>query len=87
VTADTLSNSGSIRLTGVSETNQALLDVTTGVAGFGTAGTLTGTATVAGGSAIEFLSGQISTIATGASLGLFENSVVEDARPWARTAR
>jgi hypothetical protein len=68
LTAGALSNSGSINLEFL-----ALLDVTTGVAGFGTAGTLTGSVTVRTASAIEFPSGQISTIATGASLQLNAN--------------
>ena len=78
LTADTLSNSGTIYLQDV-----ALLDVTTGAAGFGTTGTLTGNVTVRGHSAIEFKSGQISTIATGASLTMLSfsrgvNPFIED---------
>ncbi len=71
LTADTLSNSGEITLDGGGP--QALLDVTTGPAGFGTAGMLTGSVDLAGSSAIEFLSGQISTISMGARLTLFSN--------------
>jgi hypothetical protein len=77
VTADTLSNSGYILVEG--RPNQALLDVTTGVAGFGTAGTLTGSVDVYFDSAIEFLSGQISTIAASSELTLYGNKAfVED---------
>ena len=60
-------------------TNQALLDVTTGAAGFGTAGTLTGTVDLTNDSAIEFASGQISTIAAASQLLLNgNNAYVED---------
>jgi hypothetical protein len=52
--------------------------VTTGVAGFATAGTVTGFVNFLGDSAIEFLSGQISTIATGSQLVLRRNAFVED---------
>jgi hypothetical protein len=53
--------------------------VTTGAAGFGTAGTVTGSVDLEFGSAIEFLSGQISTIATEATLDLNDsNDFVED---------
>ncbi|HTV34282.1 MAG TPA: hypothetical protein VME69_14505, partial [Methylocella sp.] len=52
-----------------SSSEQALLDVR-GAAGFGTAGTLTGTVDLTGNSAIEFASGQITTIASGATLDL-----------------
>ena len=84
LTADTLSNSGSIFL-GDAQQRQALLDVTTGVAGFGTAGTLTGFVKVYFGSAIEFLSGQISTIATGATLEFFgTDAFIEDSTALAR---
>jgi hypothetical protein len=77
VTADTLSNSGSILLEG--RPNQALLDVTTGAAGFGTAGTLTGSVDLYYDSAVEFLSGQISTIAAASELTLYgNNAFVED---------
>jgi hypothetical protein len=78
VTAASLDNTGGIELSG-SGANQALLDVTTGVAGFGTAGTLTGSVTLLADSAIEFPSGQIRTIAAGSLLTLVENdAVVED---------
>ena len=53
--------------------------MTTGAAGFGTAGTLSGTVRLAGDSAIEFTSGQISTIAAGATLLLYgNNAFIED---------
>jgi hypothetical protein len=72
------SNSGTIDLTG-SATGQALLDITTGVAGFGVAGNLTGTVDLAGDSAIEFATGQIVRIATGGSLQLDGKSAfIED---------
>ena len=61
VSAASLDNTGSIDLTG-SGANQALLDVTAGSAGFGTTGTLTGNVDVGRDSAIEFVSGQISTM-------------------------
>ena len=78
VTAASLDNTGSIDLIG-SVANQALLDVTTGVAGFGTAGVLNGFVELAGDSAIEFASGQISTIAAHAELFLLGNDAfVED---------
>jgi hypothetical protein len=62
VTAASLDNTGSINLTGYGA-NQALLDVTTGVAGFGTAGVLSGDVSLTGDSAIEFASGQITSLA------------------------
>jgi hypothetical protein len=78
LTAESLSNSGGIYVLG-GYTNQALLDVTTGVAGFGTPGTLTGTVMCTYDSAIEFASGQISTIAAGASLSLYlGDAFIED---------
>ena len=78
VTTAALNNTGSIDLTGAGA-NQALLDVTTGVAGFGTAGTVTGTVDLNQDSAIEFLSGQITTIGAGSQLGLYgNNAFIED---------
>jgi hypothetical protein len=79
VTAASLDNTGSIYLNG-SSANQALLDVTAGSAGFGTAGVLSGgTVFLGGDSAIEFASGQISTIAAGAQLQLSgHHAFVED---------
>ncbi len=72
------SNSGTIDLTG-SATAQALLDITTGVAGFGVAGNLTGTVDLAGNSAIDFATGQIARIDAGGSLGLDGKSAfIED---------
>jgi hypothetical protein len=79
VTAASLDNTatGTINLTG-SSANQALLDVTS-AAGFGAAEILTGTVNLSGDSAIEFASGQITTIATSGSLQLNGNSAfVED---------
>jgi hypothetical protein len=69
VTASSLDNKGSISLAG-SSANQALLDVTTGVAGFGTMGVLSGNVGLAGDSAIEFGSGEITSLARGAHLDL-----------------
>jgi hypothetical protein len=80
VTAAALDNSGTITLAG-KKANRALLDVTAGVAGFGTAGVLSGYVELQGHSAIEFKSGQISTIATGATLFLFgNNAFIEDSK-------
>ena len=79
VTASSLVNSGAgfIDLTGAAGA-QALLDVTGG-AGFGAAGTLTGTVQLAGDSAIEFASGQIATIAKNGMLQLGGNrAFIED---------
>ena len=70
-TVGTLSNSGSISII-----NGGTLDVTSGVAGFGTAGTVTGSVNVPLGT-VKFVSGQISTIAAGSSLGL-TSGLIED---------
>ena len=79
LTAETLSNTGTINLTGAVTTNQALLHVTTGAAGFGTAGTLTGAVDLTNDFAIEFASGQISTIGAASQLLLNgNNAYVED---------
>jgi hypothetical protein len=86
VTAAALDNRGSIYLTG-SSTNQALLDVT-GSAGFGAAGVLSGQVQLAGDSAIEFASGEITSLAAGAHLGLNgADAVIEDSTaPGSNTA-
>ncbi len=77
LTAASLDNAGGIYLTG-SETNQALLDVA-GSAGFGTAGVLSGNVELAFDTAIEFASGQISTIGAGSQLDLYGNDAfIED---------
>ena len=68
VSAASLDNTGGIRLLG-STTNQALLDVT-GSAGFGAAGVLSGNVRLTRDSAIEFKSGQITSLAAGAQLHL-----------------
>jgi hypothetical protein len=68
VTAAALDNTGRIYLIG-SSADQALLDVA-GSAGFGTAGVLGGYARLAGDSAIEFESGEITSLAAGSHLGL-----------------
>jgi hypothetical protein len=78
LTAASLDNKGSIELVGFGG-NQALLDVTAGSAGFGVAGTLTGFVGLFQDSAIEFLGGQISTIAASSTLYLSGNSAfIED---------
>jgi hypothetical protein len=77
VTAASLDNTGRIYLLG-SAADQALLDVG-GAAGFGTAGVLSGYARLAGDSAIEFNSGEITSLAAGAHLGLVGNEAfIED---------
>ena len=82
-----LANVGTIYVTG-SYVDQALLDVTGGVAGFGTAGTVTGTVSLSGDSAVEFASGQITTVGLGASLHLNgNNAFIEDSTALVRTAR
>jgi hypothetical protein len=78
VTAASLDNTGSIYLN-APNTGQAFLDVTRGVAGFGAAGVLTGNVQLISDSAIEFASGQISTITASSHLDLYGNSAfVED---------
>ena len=85
VTAAALDNTGSINLTG-SSANQALLDVTAGGAGFGTAGILSGNVDLSGDSAIEFASGQITSLA-GAHWSSTETTPSSrTARRWGRTA-
>jgi hypothetical protein len=77
VTATSLDNTGLIALYG-SGAKQALLDVA-GSAGFGTAGVLSGDVGLIGDSAIEFASGQITSLAAGASLFLSGNDAfIED---------
>jgi hypothetical protein len=77
VTASSPDNTGRIYLTG-SSANQALLDVTDS-AGFGTAGVLSGYTRLAGDSAIEFNTGEITGLAAGAHLGLVGNDAfIED---------
>jgi hypothetical protein len=68
VTAATLDNTGSIVLTG-SSADEALLAVAGGV-GFGTTGVLSGYIRLVGDSAIEFGSGEITSLAAHAHLGL-----------------
>jgi hypothetical protein len=79
VTAASLDNTGVIRLIGSSSTaNQALLDVT-GSAGFGAAGVLSSNVQLNNDSAIEFASGQITSLAAGAYLELYGNDAfIED---------
>jgi hypothetical protein len=74
-TATALDSTGSINLTG-DGANQALLDVT-GAAGFGTDGVLSGNVQLAGDSAIEFVSGQI-TILTGGLTLAGNDAFIED---------
>ena len=85
VRAASLDNTGAIELAGSgaaiypSPGNQALLDVTAGSAGFGTAGVSSGHVDLSGDSAIEFASGQITTIAAGSQLNLNgNNAFIED---------
>jgi hypothetical protein len=79
VTASSLDNTGSITLTG-SSANQALLDVTGG-AGFGTAGVLSGHVRLAGDSAIDFASGEITSLAADAQLHLYgSDAFIEDSK-------
>ena len=89
VTATSIHNSGQLALYGnYTYRYQALLDVTAGSAGFGVAGTLTGSVELISDTAIEFLSGQISTIAASSELTLPETPPSSrTARLWARTAR
>jgi hypothetical protein len=78
VTATSFDNTGFIQLTG-SSANQALLDVTAGSAGFGAAGVLSGHVRLTGDSAIEFASGEITSMAASAQLHLNGNSAfIED---------
>ena len=77
VAAASLDNTGKIVLNG-SSANQALLDVT-GSAGFGTAGVLSGNVELAGDSAIEFASGEITSLEANAQLHLNGNDAfIED---------
>jgi hypothetical protein len=80
VTTASLDNTGSISLTSFQRrANQALLDVTAGSAGFGAAGVLSGNVELTGDSAIEFASGQITSLADGAQLHLTgKNAFIED---------
>ena len=80
VTATSIDNSGQLALYGNDYYRyQALLDVTAGSAGFGVAGTLTGSVGLISDTAIEFLSGQISTIAASSELTLSGNAAfIED---------
>jgi len=78
VTAASLDNTGSIVLTG-SSADQALLDVTAGSAGFGTAGVLSGYVRLVGDSAIEFASGEITSLAANAQLHINgDDAFIED---------
>jgi len=78
VKAAALTNTGAINLTGTT-TQQALLDITGAAAGFGVAGSVTGAVNLVGGSAIEFKSGEIGSVALGATLSLNgNNAFVED---------
>jgi len=66
VSAKSLTNTGIINAAGGTST-QALINIGS-AAGFGTAGALSGAVNMSGDSAIEFVSGTITTIASGASL-------------------
>ena len=77
VTAASLDNTGAIYLTG-SSADQALLAIA-GSASFGTAGILSGYVRLAGDSAIEFKSGEITSLAASAHLGLVgSDAFIED---------
>ena len=81
VVAAALANTGQITLTGNDKgtpANTATLDIG-GAAGFGTLGVLTGNVSLNGAAALEFGSGQIGTIASGAELTLYGASLVTDA--------
>jgi hypothetical protein len=73
--AGALTNSGELSIF-----NNALLDVTAGSAGFGTAGVLSGIVSLSGDSAIEFKSGQITSVAAYAHffLGDGGDAFIED---------
>jgi hypothetical protein len=83
VTAASLDNTGGISVYGFGA-NQALLDVTTGVAGFGAAGVLSGDVELYD-SAIEFASGEITSLAANAQLHLNGNNAFMRTAP--RSAR
>jgi hypothetical protein len=77
VTASSIDNTGSIVLTG-SSASQALLDAS-GSAGFGAARVLSGTVRLAGDSAIEFASREITSLGASAHLGLIgSDGFIED---------
>jgi hypothetical protein len=79
VMAAALDNTGKILLNG-SSANQALLDVN-GTAGFGAAGVMSGYARLDGDSAIEFASGEITSLAASAQLLLHGNDAfIEDSK-------
>jgi hypothetical protein len=61
VTAAALINSGAIQIVG-NGTIQSTLDITTGAAGFGTAGVETGSLGLTGDAMVEFTGGKIATI-------------------------
>ena len=87
VSAGALDNTGGEILLLGSHANQALLDVT-GAAGFGAAGVLSGNVRLTRDSAIEFKSGQITSLAAGAQLRLNGNDAfIEDSTARGRTAR
>jgi len=80
VSAAALDITGKIRMGGsaFNQTDQALLDITAS-AGFGTAGVLSGNVQLSGDSAIEFASGQITSLAANATLLLYGNDAfIED---------
>ncbi len=78
LSASSLSNGGNLYVDGATGSGHATLTVAS-AAGFGTAGQLQGSAILTGAAAIEFASGQISTIAYGADLALSgASAVIED---------
>jgi probable HAF family extracellular repeat protein len=79
VTAAAVDNTGLIELMG-SSANQALLNVS-GSAGFGTAGVLSGHVRLVGDSAVEFASGEITSLAANAGLHLNgSDAFIEDSK-------
>jgi hypothetical protein len=78
-TVGALANVGTVTVAGATSTsNQALIDVT-GAAGFGTAGIVSGSVSLSGDSAIEFASGEITSVGLGALLHLNgSNAFIED---------
>jgi autotransporter family porin len=79
VVAQALSNQGTMTLFGETAPIRALIEVTTGTAGFGLANTLTGTVNLSGYSTIMFASGEITTIGAGDTLSLASaTSYIED---------
>ena len=77
ITLGGFDNTGGLTLTGSAQ-GATTLQIGT-VAGFGTAGVLTGTVDMNGEALLRFASGQITTIASGAQLQLYGASLLADA--------